>query len=75
MRRRTTKRCARALAGAGTALLLAVGAASPAGGRPAHHTFAVRVQAFQGMYRVGTAQAVTFADVEVGGVFSGVDDG
>jgi hypothetical protein len=40
------------------------------------HTFTVRVVAFQGVYRVGTAQALTFAVVELGGVgFYGVDDG
>ena len=40
------------------------------------HTFAVSVQAFQGVYRLGTAQALTFADIDVcGTVFSGVDDG
>jgi hypothetical protein len=39
------------------------------------HTFAVRVQASQGVYEPGIAQALTFADVEFGGqVFSGVDD-
>ena len=39
------------------------------------HTFTVRVQASQGVYEPGIAQALTFADVEFGGqVFSGVDD-
>ncbi len=39
------------------------------------HTFTVRVQASQGVYELGIAQALTFADVEFGGqVFSGVDD-
>lgn len=41
-----------------------------------NHTFEVRVQASGGVYRPGTAQALTFADVEfAGNVFSGVDDG
>jgi hypothetical protein len=40
------------------------------------HTFDVRVQAAQGAYQPGGAQALTFADVEhAGTVFSGVDDG
>jgi hypothetical protein len=40
------------------------------------HTFAVSVQASRGVYQVGNAQALTFADVESeGNVFSGVDDG
>lgn len=40
------------------------------------HTFTVRVVAFQGVYRIGTAQALTFAVVELGGVgFYGIDDG
>jgi hypothetical protein len=35
----------------------------------------VRVQASQGLYEPGIAQALTFADVEYNGqVFSGVDD-
>ena len=39
------------------------------------HTFTVRVQASQGLYEPGIAQALTFADVEHNGeVFSGVDD-
>jgi hypothetical protein len=39
------------------------------------HTFTVRVQASQGLYQPGIAQALTFADVEYNGdVFSGVDD-
>ncbi|HEY3209510.1 MAG TPA: hypothetical protein VGL18_06895 [Actinomycetota bacterium] len=39
------------------------------------HTFNVRVQAFQGLFRVGSAQALTFAFVEEGGdSFSGIDD-
>jgi hypothetical protein len=39
------------------------------------HTFAVRVEASQGVYQPGIAQALTFADVEFEGmVFSGVDD-
>jgi len=39
------------------------------------HTFIVRVQASQGVYAAGTAQALTFADVEHGGMdFSGVDE-
>jgi hypothetical protein len=42
----------------------------------APHTFNVRVQASQGVYQAGPAQALTFADVEhEGSVFSGVDDG
>ena len=40
-----------------------------------HHTFTVRVQASQGVYEPGIAQALTFADVDYNGqVFSGVDD-
>jgi hypothetical protein len=39
------------------------------------HTFSVLVTASNGVYRTGIAQALTFADVELGGqVFSGVDD-
>jgi hypothetical protein len=39
------------------------------------HTFAVRVEATNGVYQAGIAQALTFADVEFGGaVFVGVDD-
>jgi hypothetical protein len=39
------------------------------------HTFTVRVQAFQGLFQVGSARALTFAFVEEGGdSFSGVDD-
>ena len=39
------------------------------------HTFTVRVQASQGVYRAGSAQALTFANVEHGGNgFSGVDE-
>lgn len=38
------------------------------------HTFAVRVEAGRGVYQVGLAEALTFADVEHGGfAFSGVD--
>jgi hypothetical protein len=38
------------------------------------HTFAVRVAAGRGVYQVGIAEALTFADVEHGGfAFSGVD--
>ena len=41
----------------------------------ARHTFAVRVQASQGVYEAGIAQALTFANVEFEGqVFVGVDD-
>jgi hypothetical protein len=40
-----------------------------------HHTVTVRVQASQGAYRVGSAQAQTFANVEHGGNgFSGFDE-
>lgn len=39
------------------------------------HTFAVRVEASRGLYQAGIAQALTFADVEFGGmVFVGIDD-
>ncbi len=39
------------------------------------HTFTVRVQASDGVYEAGIAQALTFADIEYAGeVFSGVDD-
>jgi hypothetical protein len=39
------------------------------------HTFTVRVEARDGLYHEGIAQALTFADVEYNGqVFSGVDD-
>jgi hypothetical protein len=39
------------------------------------HTFTVRVQTSGGLYQPGTAQALTFADIEwQGEVFSGVDD-
>jgi hypothetical protein len=39
------------------------------------HTFSVRVEASSGTYQTGIAQALTFADIEFGGmVFSGVDD-
>jgi len=39
------------------------------------HTLAVRVQAFQGVYEPGNAQALTFANVERAGIgFSGVDE-
>jgi hypothetical protein len=39
------------------------------------HTFTVRVEASRGVYAAGTAQALTFADVEHGGMdFSGVDE-
>jgi len=39
------------------------------------HTFSVRVEASQGLYEPGIAQALTFADVDYNGdVFSGVDD-
>ena len=39
------------------------------------HTFTVRVQASEGVYQAGIAQALTFADVEDSGeIFSGVDD-
>ena len=39
------------------------------------HTFTVRVQASQGVYRAGNAQALTFANVEHAGIgFSGVDE-
>lgn len=42
----------------------------------ARHVFDVRVQASQGAFQAGAAQALTFADVEhAGSVFSGVDDG
>jgi hypothetical protein len=41
----------------------------------ARHTFTVRVEASQGIYEPGIAQALTFADVDYNGeVFSGVDD-
>jgi hypothetical protein len=40
------------------------------------HTFAVRVQASQGLYRPGSAQALTFANVVHDGLsFAGVDEG
>jgi hypothetical protein len=39
------------------------------------HTFTVRVQASRGVYETGNAQALTFANVEHGGIgFSGVDE-
>jgi hypothetical protein len=39
------------------------------------HTFDVDVLASQGVYQPGTAQALTFPDVEMGGsVFTDVDD-
>jgi hypothetical protein len=39
------------------------------------HTFTVHVQASQGVFQTGSAQALTFATVEYGGTsFSGVDD-
>ena len=39
------------------------------------HTFTVRVSASQGLFRAGSARALTFAFVEAGGQsFSGVDD-
>lgn len=39
------------------------------------HTFTVRVQATQGVYQAGNGQALTFANVEHGGIsFSGVDE-
>jgi hypothetical protein len=39
------------------------------------HRFSVRVQASQGVYQPGIAQALTFADIEYAGeIFSGVDD-
>ena len=39
------------------------------------HTFTVRVEASQGLYQAGNAQALTFANVEHGGNgFSGVDE-
>src|SRR4029453_7349883 len=39
------------------------------------HTFSVLVQAWQGVYEPGIAQALTFADIVFSGeVFSGVDD-
>ena len=39
------------------------------------HTFTVRVQASQGVYHTGIAQALTFANIEFGGeVFLGIDD-
>jgi len=39
------------------------------------HTFTVRVAAGDGVYQLGIAQALTFADIEFGGeIFSGVDD-
>ena len=39
------------------------------------HTFTVRVEASRGLYTAGSAQALTFADVEHGGMdFSGVDE-
>jgi hypothetical protein len=39
------------------------------------HTFSVRVQAAQGVYQAGNAQALTFANVEHAGIgFSGVDE-
>jgi len=41
-----------------------------------HHTFTVRIQASQGLYRPGSAQALTFAFVAVGvDSFAGIDDG
>jgi len=40
------------------------------------HTFTVSVQASQGVFQPGSAQALTFAFVEEGGdSFAGVDDG
>jgi hypothetical protein len=42
----------------------------------APHTFSVTVQAAQGVYQAGSAQALTFANVEHGGdAFVGIDDG
>jgi len=39
------------------------------------HTFTVRVEAFQGVYQTGIAQALTFANVEYAGEnFYGIDD-
>lgn len=39
------------------------------------HTFTVRVEASQGVYRSGIAQALTFANIEFDGqTFSGIDD-
>ena len=39
------------------------------------HRFSVRVQAFQGVYQAGNAQALTFANVEHTGIlFAGVDE-
>lgn len=39
------------------------------------HTFTVRVQASQGVYQAGNAQALTFANVEHAGIgFAGVDE-
>ncbi|MGH3129383.1 MAG: hypothetical protein ACRDNX_01055 [Gaiellaceae bacterium] len=39
------------------------------------HTFTVRVQASQGVFQAGNAQALTFANIEHGGNgFSGVDE-
>ncbi len=39
------------------------------------HTFTVRVEAFQGLYQAGIAQALTFANVEYAGEnFYGIDD-
>jgi hypothetical protein len=41
----------------------------------ARHTFTVRVQASQGVYRPGVAQAVTFATIDYAGqTFYGIDD-
>ena len=41
----------------------------------APHTFAVRVEASRGVYQPGIAQALTFANVEFGGMaFYGIDD-
>ena len=41
----------------------------------AEHTFAVRVEAFQGAFAPGDARGLTFADVEYAGTsFTGVDD-
>jgi hypothetical protein len=40
------------------------------------HTFSVTVQASQGAYEAGAAQALTFADIEhAGETFTGIDDG
>jgi hypothetical protein len=39
------------------------------------HTFTVRVEASQGLYHTGIAQALTFANIEFGGeTFYGIDD-